>query len=259
MPYDKYFEYAKKLSQIQKGVFYISFIISIVVTIFSNKFEEVTKIGTIISIISLLILFALDYFVKDNQNTGETLRRKDFWDNSFGTKLNENPTELYYTNDSIGFGLQKCIYNTCENIFHSLNTAKIMMKKSFYKLIILGIVLFIFAFIGFYNNDLGLIILQLFLSKYIILDFLDLRAYANQLESIKEQIKDLLSSNMKPDTFDYQVKAIYSLLTYECNISHLNILLDSKIFIEYNDQISREWDKFKKRYQVKGVGKNDSE
>lgn len=258
VPYEKYFKTAKKFSSIQKIFFSLSFIVSVIMPFFSDKFTEVTKVGTFISSAFLIALFILDYLVKYNQNRGENLRREDFWDNSFGTKLNENPTELYYTNDNIGFGLQKCIYNICENTVHSLNTTNVMMKQSLQKLIILGSILFIFIFIGLFNNTLGLIILQIFLSKYIVVDFLDLMAYKKQLEYVKEKIKDLLASNINPDSIDYQIKVIYSLLVYECNISHLNILLDSKIFDKYNEEISKEWNEFKKRYPAKVGVKNDS-
>ncbi|MGL5617049.1 MAG: hypothetical protein ACRDD2_12620 [Sarcina sp.] len=249
VPCHEYFECAKKIDGWQKIVFWISFIISSILIILTIKFKELSALGTWVTFIVVPILFILNHLMKYYQNKGEDTRRRDYWDNSFGTRINDTNSTGYYTNNELDFGIIKAFYNTFENIVHSLRTSEKMIVKSTWFVGIMAVMLIIFCGIGLVQDSLGLSFLQLFFSKYILEDYMNLIFFKNELDKIKGKIQEILNEEL--DLGNFENNAIKILMDYECNLSKYGILLDTKIFNENNERVSREWENLKLRYPLK--------
>lgn len=244
-PQRNYFDIAEKLNKWESIIFIISFIFSLIFSIYLKD----SNFSSIVSIILLVILTVLTFSTAYYQNKGDTIRRRDFIDNSFGTKLTIYSSVDYYTNSEVEFGMNKALINVFENLFFSLNIVKKMKNNSVIKMSIGLLILLLFATYGFANSLLALPILQLFLSKYFIEEFILLNNYVRELEILEQEIIDVLTiKEMNMVIREGRIMKI--LIGYECNISYSKIMLDSKIFNRMNDELSLKWNEIKIKYNI---------
>ncbi len=145
--------------------------------------------------------------------------------------------------------MNKALINVFENLFFSLNIVKKMKNNSVIKMSIGLLILLLFATYGFANSLLALPILQLFLSKYFIEEFILLNNYIRELETLEQDIIDVLTI-MEMNGVIREGRIMKILIGYECNISYSKIMLDSKIFNRMNDELSLKWNEIKIRYNI---------
>lgn len=244
-PQKNYLDIAANLNKLENTVFTISFIVSIVFSIWLKD----SKISSIVSILLLIILTVLTFTTAYYQNKGDMIRRRDFIDNSFGTKLTIDSSVNYYTNEEVSCGINKALINVFENLIFSLSISRKMRSISIKKMGVGILVLIFFAIYGFANSVLALPILQLFLSKYFIEEFILLNNYVKELELLEQEIIELLTVN-EMDLVIREGKIIKILIAYECNISYSKIIIDSKMFFKMNSELSLKWDKIKLKYNI---------
>lgn len=249
-PQTDFFKLSIRLSKIETYTFYSITFLSIFFTIIN-----LTTLGNILSILSIIILSVLKYITAYYQEKGESNRRNDFIDNSFGTKLSLDSSIGYYDNDEINNGLYKALVNLFENSYFSLQVTNVMKNKIIIKNVILLIILSISCIYGLSNSSLGLPLLQLFLSKYFIEDLIVLFNYNSKVETIFDNVKSIFDEGLfdKPDISSNIIngKVIKILIDYETNISNSKLLLDSKIFNQLNDELTSKWSAIKNKYSIK--------
>lgn len=245
-PQTNYFNLANFLSKLENFLFVISFLISIFLSIFL-KDSIISDILSILFLVSLTIIsFAQSYY----QNKGEYKRRLDFIDNSFGTKFIIDTSIGYFSNSNVDIGLKKALVNVFENLFFSSYIANKMKNKSLIKMIIGVFIMLGFCIYGLANSSLGLPILQLFLSKYFIEDFILLNNYTKTLESIEKDIINIIECDTSLDKVKVEANIVKILISYESNISFSKILLDNNIFNKYNEYLSKKWIEIKNKYNL---------
>ena len=201
--------------------------------------------------IFVLILSSLDIASEICRNNAEKTRRFDLFDNSFGTKYNISSSIEYYSNDNISLGIYKLIVNVFQNCFWSFEISKKMKKLELIKTIIFSIIIIIFAILGFSNHILSTSMLQLFLSREIIIKCINIYRYNKELEIIFEDLKKIFSDKLIKENPGQKIgEIIYIITKYECNISNYKLDLNSKIFKKENNILENKWVEIKKRYQI---------
>lgn len=247
-PQSDYFKMAVKINKFSNTLFLIIFSLSIIFTL-SNSSIYINAV----SIFSLIMLLFFDTLTKYYQTKGDYNRRKDFIDNSFGTKLSIKSSISYYDNEEINQGLLKALVNVFENSFFSLNVTNEMKRKALFKNTIMFVIVIACAFYGFSNNSLALPILQLFLSKYFVEDILILYKYNSKVESIFDGITKMFANELFNNRLNINLEyanILHILIEYEVNIANSNLFLDSKIFNRLNTQLTNEWSTIKEKYRI---------
>ena len=216
-------------------------------------FLEVNLIIDSISILALFMLLILEHIATYIIFQAEQTRRNDYFDNSFGTNYGYDPSQNYYDTDEINYGLYKMITNTFESAFFSLEIS----KRMFYKKLKINIVFFpiiiCLAIYGFIQTSLSLPILQLFLSKFFLVELLDIYKYNSRVEKVFSDLKRLFTNNLinTTESIEKNMAEIIKLyIEYESNISDLKILLDSKIYCSLNEELTAKWNLMKENYNI---------
>lgn len=247
-PQTTYFEKAKKYKKAYNSVFLSSIAITLIFT-----FLEQNHIIKIISIISLFSLLTLDYLMKHYFSLGEDIRRNDHLDNSLGTNYSHESSENYYDTDEVDKGLYKMITNTFESALFSVKISERMKHKMIIKILPLSILIIGLSLYGFSRTNYAIPILQLFLSKIFIIDFINIWIYHDRVSKIFNDIKKLFDQKLvnTSESIDrYTPEIIKLYMEYETNISKMKVSLDSKVYSEINKELTEEWEKIKVKYKI---------
>lgn len=247
-PQTNFFQLSMKLKKTENYIFYSIFILSLIFTYLDNS-----KYVNYLSILSLIILTILKFIIEHYQEKGECSRRKDFFDNSFGSKFSVTSSLDYYDNNEIDTGLYKVLVNVYENSYFSSAITSAMKKSILVKNVFLIIIVIGFSIYGFKNSNFALPILQLFLSKYFIEDLITISNYNAKVESIFEKITSIFAEGLSKNNINNtinQSKVISILIEYETNISHSKLFLDSKIFNKLNSELTNKWSEIKNKYEI---------
>lgn len=243
-PQTNYFEISQKVSKFYNVVYWTIFVLSSIATVF-----KLNMIIDYLGVIAIVFLVVIEGISQDFKLRAEKVRRKDFFDNSFGTKFVHDSSDEYYDNDEIDYGIQKMFANLFENSFFSFNVSKVMFRKCLPKNLIFLIVIIILSMYGFSRNQFAIPILQLFLSKYFLFNILNTYKFRNETENIFDELKGLSSDFGKNSKLiSSEIRFIKILIDYEVLIAETNIRLDSKVFNQMNQQLTSEWDALKKKY-----------
>lgn len=248
-PQTNYFQLS---SQYQK-VYDILFLVIGSLTIISN-FNNANRILNLISIFGFIILLIIERNIQSFKNNAEEIRRMDFIDNSFGTKYVENSSEGYYDTNEIKHGLYKMMTNVFENSLFSSEISKKMYIQAKLKQTILVIILIGFSVFGFLKTEYIGSILQILLSRQLILKLLDLQEYNQKTNTIFNDLKKLFDSGFKNtiESIDSNLPEIIKIyMEYETNISYKKLSLNSKLYMEMNDELTERWEKIKIKYEIK--------
>ncbi|WP_027339133.1 hypothetical protein [Halonatronum saccharophilum] len=248
-PQTDYFKVANNYKKAYKVLFWLMFSFSVIFSFFNNSL-----VVTGISIFAIVILAILDFIVRHYTEKAEEVRRADFLDNSFGTKFVHNPSKEYYDNDGVEAGLYKMIVNVFENSLFSMEISRRMKEQELVKNIIFIIAVVCLAIYGFSRTAIALPILQLFLSKIFIVNLINICRYHSKVEQIFNEIKALFNEELEDNSQNlvkYQANILKIYLAYEANISNLKVSLNSKIYNEMNEELTKKWEGLKVRYNIK--------
>lgn len=198
-----------------------------------------------------LSVFAVLYFIFDVfQNylfqQVELNRKNDFIDNSLKTDLADNNSEGYFSNDEIEAGTFKLGVNGFEN---SLFTKTILGKMLPPMLIkcLLVIILYLCVAIFTYQSEFA-IMLQILLPYTIIQKTIRMSVLYYQVKYVFNQFKNVFSSAVesKRDSL-----LVHNVINYETALAWAGILINQKLFNKLNPELTQEWEKLKKRYNIK--------
>jgi hypothetical protein len=230
----------------------IAFIVIIMLSIIFSLLE-MNKIVECLSIFLIIILSVFEFIIEDYQEKAEQKRRNDFLDNSFGSKLSDENSIEYYSNDNLQFGLYKMMVNVFENTLFSLEISGKMKIRAWAKNLPIILIVVGFAIYGLLESKIAIPILQLFISQYFLKDLIVVNKYNAKLESMYNEIVSLFNGfegNIQNNLKKNEAKVLKIYLQYETNITHTKLFLDTKIYNKYNDEISEKWDVLKKRYGI---------
>ena len=246
-PHKENFKYATIILKIQKVLIVIGSLLSLSLfaKFFFDKFKDIVCIIDLaiclISIFSVISEIMFSYFY---QKAGEE-KIKDLVDNSLNSKLSDNNSKGYYTNDEISYGLPKLGGNNFESVFFTKSIVRKMIKK---EAIFFGFVFFIYiCSVLFLEKNILIIILQLLLPIQIMKEFITLCLFYSKVKDIYEDYKKIYSTTTKNKRVPYIIKNI---ILYEKLLSNYSIMLSSRIYRKQNDKLSKEWNLIKIRYHI---------
>lgn len=166
-PQTNYFKTSQKLTKVYNISYSLIFMLSILATAF-----KVSVIIDYLGVVAIVFLTILEGISQDFKLKAEKVRRKDFIDNSFGTSFVHDSSKEYYDNDEIKYGMKKSIINLFENSYFSFNVSKEMFRRSIAKNLIFLLGILLMVGYGLSRNEFAIPILQLFLSRYFLLDIM---------------------------------------------------------------------------------------
>ncbi|MDP0505815.1 MAG: hypothetical protein Q7K47_01180 [Fusobacterium sp. JB019] len=245
-PQTNYFMKALTLNKYYEKLLIIAMVLSLIFIYIGEN-----KLLILLSILSIVGFIALEHVISNYQAKAETIRRKDFIDNAFGTKLLNENSEGYYDNEEIEKGLYKALLNLFENSLFSKEISEKMLEQKLKKSIIPALILMISAVYGFLGNQLMIPILQLFLSKEFLCKNIKLNNYNKKVENIYNNIATLCDTaklNSK-NILKYEPHILNIWIEYEANISNSKLFLDGKIYNELNPSLTKKWEKIKTDYK----------
>lgn len=175
----------------------------------------------------------------------EQHRVDDLIDNSLNSKIANENSENYYTNDDLKQSITKLGVNGFENAFFTKNVVRVMFQKKMP--IFITVVLVYFISIFFVEKDLLIKVFQLLLPLFVIKEFIQLALFKSRIEKIFNCYKQIFSSIKKSDRDPI---IINNIISYEKLLSSYNIQLSSKIFNSLNDKLSAEWVTLKAKYKI---------
>lgn len=240
-PFNIDYQELKKYTKYKKILFIVMGILSIM-----NIFFDKDCINTVL-IIVYIILCVGDCVYNCWFEKCEKKRREDFFDNSFNTKLVIDISEQYFTNDDHKYGIKKLGVNLFENAFFSKEISSLMFKKKRMFMFFLSILLLISLVYGFVNFKICLPIIQILISRAILLEYIEIYLYAKNIEKIFEGIKKSFSEKKGRELEKDIIKWV---VDYEAILFSSKILLDDKIFNENNPKLSEKWIEIKKKYKL---------
>lgn len=248
-PQTNYFEIGKKYRTTYKLIFYISFVFTLIFKYVESNFA--VSVVAIVSLIALIVIErARDYYI----DLAEETRRRDFIDRSFGTKYCHVSSEGYYDTDELESGMYKMISNVFENSLFSSEISKKMLNKNMAINVIMLVVLLASILTSTVKIDYAVLLLQVFIGKDFVLGMIDLKKYNESTTETFNDIKKIFDENLEntPESISKNTPEILRIyLKYETNITDKKLLLDSKIYGAMNDPLSNEWEKMKKKYNIK--------
>ncbi len=237
------------LKKINSYLFYLIFGVSII-TIFIDK--EFKFILEYVNVVSMTVYTFLSFYV-DYQlfPSAEHIRRRDFIDNSFGTKLNIKQSEGYFSNDNKEFGVYKATTNLFENSLFTTNISKKMLpKKVVLSTIFIAVIVFL-AMNGFSNTQLAVPILQIFLSANVLGELIKLFIFVKKNEEYFDALRSIFTNDdFKSEPEKYLPVFLKTYLDYETNLAWGMILLDDKIYNKINPELSVEWESIKSKFKI---------
>lgn len=243
VPHEAYYRRTSLITKIQFWLMILGSIASLATVI---KLSDDVKIlvDKTICIISV-IYFILEIFFNHLFIKAEQCRVDDYIDNSLNSKISDDNSQHYYTNDEIDKSIYKLGVNGYENAFFSKNVAKKMIDNQLPIFVV--VILIYLVSIFFVEKEKLTIIFQLLLPLYVIKDFVRLYLFNSRLGIILDFYKKIFTS-IKMEERDPLI--INNIISYEKLISSYNMQLDSKIFNKLNDKLSQDWIDLKKRYKI---------
>lgn len=247
-PQTNYFNTSQKWNKAYNISYWLILVLSIAAT-----FLHLNMWIECVSIFAIIYLNIISYISENYKLKAEKIRRADFIDNSFGTKFVHDSSDAYYDNDELDFGTRKSMTNLFENSYFSYNVSKEMIRKKSVNNFIFTVIILGLAIYGFSRSNISLPLLQVYLSRYFILEYLKLNSFHQRAESCFDDLKRIsvnMTENRKLTASEIQF--IKTLIDYEAGIAESNIVMDSKIFNEMNAQLTIEWEKMKIKYITGG-------
>lgn len=205
----------------------------------------------------LIIAYAISdylltfYFFPEAEN----VRRRDFFQNSFGNKFIDDPSVGYFTNDSLPKGVYKMGVNLFENLFFTTAISKEMAKKELLKSAGFSTAFALFAFEGFSRTEkFSLPFLQTFLSITILGGAAKILFFYSKNKALLEKARELFTGipfKSKPAEYVGYCLKLYA--DYEANLAWGGILLDGKVYKKLNPILSKQWEKVKSDLGIEEV------
>lgn len=241
-PQRENFYYANRISTIQIWLITIGSVLSFATLFTPNTITHCINIS--ICIISGLYVITELVFPYFYQKAHED-KIKDLIDKSLGSKLCDENSENYYTNDEITDGLPKLGVNNFESVFFTKEIVGRMIKG---KIAIFIIVILIYlGSIFVVEKSILITVFQLMLPIQIVKEFVYLWLFYSDVKKICENYNCIYTTFKKNERTPY---IIQNVILYEKLLSNYNILTSTRIYNKINDTLSEEWNKNKQKYKI---------
>ncbi len=248
------FEKAEKYDKYRNTCKVIITLVSVAAAIYGisqiqNAVVEKTM-AIMLIVVSLLSLYYSSRF-KETFRKAEKTRRDGFLDNTFNTRLADISSSGYYDTDSIEHGVKKLLSNLHESCILTCRISEKMFMKSEKELLVWFCLIVILALINAFGTLFIIAVIDVFLSKEVLDDYIELKRLHKETEAIQQECKRI-AENAKIKEWEAdnalmsEVLQVY--LQYETALSYASILLDTKIYQDLNPAITQEWDSIRDRY-----------
>ena len=153
--------------------------------------------------------------------------------------------------DSIEHGVKKLLSNLHESCILTCRISEKMFMKSEKELLVWFCLIVILALINAFGTLFIIAVIDMFLSKEVLDDYIELKRLHKETEAIHQECKRI-AENAKIKEWEAdnalmsEVLQVY--LQYETALSYASILLDTKIYQDLNPAITQEWDSIRDRY-----------
>ena len=253
IPFRNTFDYAKLYDKYANYVLWISTLLIIIAFLLKVFYPNLSYISNIINKVNCLFIvayavlnFITDYiFYKASYH-----KRLDFIDNSFNTSYSEENSSEYYSNDDIENGIYKLAVNSFENSLFTYIISKKMLIKIWIKNTLIALIFLVLAIFGYENAFV--LLLQLALPILLLSKAIKLTIFVNRVNQVYENYRKLFQ-NIKSnrDNEFASPEILINVIEYEAILSWGSILLDSKIYNSINDELSKNWEEIKIKYEIK--------
>lgn len=248
VPFEKNFKTVGRLSKTSSIILYISAFVSIAILLISSLEIEIEWLNGLLNpalAVMSVLYFIIDILQRFLFHNGETHRKNDLMDNALGTRLTEEKSEGYFTNDNLEDGLFKLGVDTFENSFYTKSISGSMIKR---QLIISIIIVMLFVLvITLVPNSIIIQVLLLALPYAIISDTIRLWILHVDTKKVFEDFK-LVFTSVEASHKDYLL--INCIVSYEKSLSWAAIKLDSKKFHSHNDRLAEKWKTIKIEHNI---------
>lgn len=205
-----------------------------------------------LNIVCLIVYFIIDSIVEYVLfPNAEDIRKSDFISNSWGIITTSKPSEQYYSNDEINFGLYKMTLNLFENSFFSYNVSKSMLLKKIIITSFFAVLIIVISYYGFKSVPIAIPLLQVIFSTMILGDLIKLLIFINRVKRVFDNWELLFIHNdFAKDTSKYQSEIYKNWLYYESTLARTQITLSNAKFNELNQRLSHEWNQIKAKFSI---------
>jgi hypothetical protein len=250
VPYLPDFTSVEDNERIKDYILYSSVVISIFTLIIESvKFENGKEL-TLAILNSLNCLFAVGYFAFDiiaNSmfRKAEMKRRDDLFDNSLNTKIAEEKSVGYFSNDNHNHGITKLGINCFENSFFSKAIASTMLKPMMIKS---ALVLFVFIVLALCaNNKIISTVFQFALPYTILLQTYRLYLYIKGMETSFKNFQIIFSAVASTER---EKHILHNTVTHEATQAWACVKLHTPTFYQLNPSLTIQWEAIKMQYGI---------
>ena len=250
VPYKNDYTLVETNESLSQFILWFSVVISIITLIISKGSFPSCKETIVLFLNSLNCLLAVVYFVSDIVanylfQMAEAKRRDDFFDNSLSIQLAEANSEGYFSNEHLSHGILKMGVNNFENSFFSKKVSEKMLRPLLIKS---AVVLFLFLALAiFTDREILATVLQLVLPFTILQQTIRLLLYNKRIKDVFKHYQKIFSTTTNDKK---EQLIIHNMTSYETTLSWACIKVDSKLFDEMNDELSKDWEEIKKKYYI---------
>lgn len=250
VPHEINYKTINKVSGIASFVLYTSALIALILLFIDKTNFVVTKELYNKNLNSGLAILAILYFIIDIvQNylfqQAELNRKNDFIDNSFETKLSDENSQGYFSNDNFPAGIYKLGVNGFENSFFTKAISKKMIIPGIIKAVL---ILVLFLLVIFYTDQSTLTaLIQIALPFTIIQQTVKLIFFHYHIKKVVDTYKHIFANVAKSKRSPL---IIDNVINYEKTLSWGGIQLDSKLFNKHNPKLTTDWEALKTKYSL---------
>lgn len=245
-PFKNKFDIARKVKRITNILFVISSILMFFEYICSNNGASAKISYYIVSLNCLFIIiyqfgeicfdFILAYAEKE--------KRRDLFDNAFGTKLATKNSEGYYTNTGLPPGVYKLGVNNFESCFFTFRILKTDLWENVVRVIVIALLFLLIAFVP--EKSWLVLLIQLTLPLSIILEAL---RYFETMYSLNNILDDYWKLFEKSNNIR-EADILFNLSNYTSTLARGRIILSNRTYNKLNDKVSLEWSEIKKKLNI---------
>jgi hypothetical protein len=250
VPHEINYKTINKISSSSSLLLLISALISLSIFIIDKNNFIVSKETFNKNLNAALGILAVLYFLLDIvQNylfqQAELNRKNDFIDNSLETKLSEENSQGYFSNDNFAPSIYKLGVNGFENSFFTKSISSKMIAPNIIKSVI---ILILFLLVIFYTDQSTLIsLVQIALPFTIIQQTIRLIIFNSNINKVFDNYKHIYANVAKAKRSPL---IINNVINYEKTLSWGGIQLDSRLFNKHNPKLSLDWETLKAKYNI---------
>lgn len=239
------FDKVKKCDKVSQILMWISAALMVLEILIENQLCSITTyILVVLNCISLVIFHIISFYKELLQFKAEQQKRKDLYDNSFGTKLSESRSEGYYSNDEVSSGYMKLAVNNFESVFFTYRIMKEDLRNSIVRAIAVVLLFICVSLLGL--QKIFILMIQITLPLTIVVDSIRFIVTYHRISEIYKDYRKLFE---KIDGIR-EADILNQIVNYTAALSAGSVLLNDRTYHRLNATLSVEWDKIKRDFEI---------